>query len=104
LFGSATRRKPELTETIRSLPFEFLTPLNCQCIIIHFIDEWSLEEYSPAQLTESRILMNPVELPEARVAEITSGVAAYLRRERELYFRANEPLCRRRRTSLWKMK
>jgi hypothetical protein len=39
--------------------------------------------------------MDPVELPEARVAEIISGVAAYLRRERELY---------RRRTSLWKMR
>ncbi|HYT21834.1 MAG TPA: hypothetical protein VEW05_16595 [Candidatus Polarisedimenticolia bacterium] len=36
--------------------------------------------------------MNPVELPEARVTEIISGVAAYLRRERELYFRASEPL------------
>lgn len=36
--------------------------------------------------------MDRVELPEARVAEIISGVAAYLRRERELYFRASEPL------------
>ncbi len=36
--------------------------------------------------------MDPVELPEARVIEIISGVAAYLRRERELYFRASEPL------------
>jgi len=36
--------------------------------------------------------MDPVELPEARVTEIISGVAAYLRRERELYFRASEPL------------
>jgi hypothetical protein len=36
--------------------------------------------------------MDPVELPEARVTEMVSGVAAYLRRERELYFRASEPL------------
>src|SRR5213594_1167128 len=36
--------------------------------------------------------MDPVELPEVRVAEMISGVAAYLRRERELYFRASEPL------------
>jgi len=36
--------------------------------------------------------MDPVELPEARVCEMVSGVAAYLRRERELYFRASEPL------------
>ena len=36
--------------------------------------------------------MDPVELPESRVAEIISGVAAYLRQERELYFRASEPL------------
>jgi hypothetical protein len=36
--------------------------------------------------------MDPVELPEARVTEMVFGVAAYLRRERELYFRASEPL------------
>src|SRR5216683_5458368 len=36
--------------------------------------------------------MDPAELTEARVAEMVSGVAAYLRRERELYFRASEPL------------
>jgi len=36
--------------------------------------------------------MDPVELPEARVTEMVSGVAAYLRRERELYFRASELL------------
>ena len=35
--------------------------------------------------------MDPVELPESRVAEIISGVAAYLR-QGELYFRASEPL------------
>lgn len=51
-----------------------------------------MEEYSPAQLTESRIAMDPVELPEARVAEMISGVSAYLRQERDLYFRASEPL------------
>ena len=36
--------------------------------------------------------MDPAELTEARVAEMVSGVMAYLRRERELYFRASEPL------------
>ena len=36
--------------------------------------------------------MDPADLTEARVAEMVSGVAAYLRRERELYFRASEPL------------
>jgi len=36
--------------------------------------------------------MDPADLTEARVAEMVSGVAAYLHRERELYFRASEPL------------
>lgn len=36
--------------------------------------------------------MDRTELPEARVAEMVSQVAAYLRRERELYIRASEPL------------
>jgi hypothetical protein len=36
--------------------------------------------------------MDPAELTEVRVAEMVSGVMAYLRRERELYFRASEPL------------
>jgi hypothetical protein len=36
--------------------------------------------------------MDRSELPEARVAEMVSQVAAYLRRERELYVRASEPL------------
>jgi len=36
--------------------------------------------------------MDPADLTEARVAEMVSGVAAYLCRERELYFRASEPL------------
>ena len=36
--------------------------------------------------------MDPVELPEARITEIISGVAAYLRQEKDLYFRASEPL------------
>ena len=44
--------------------------------------------------------MNPVELPEVRVTEIISGVAAYLRRERELYFRASEPLAAGWKTSV----
>jgi hypothetical protein len=44
--------------------------------------------------------MGPVALPEARVAEIISGVAAYMRRERELYFRASEPLAAGWRTSV----
>src|SRR5260370_34893501 len=36
--------------------------------------------------------MDPAEVSEERVAEMISGVAAYLRGERELYFRASEPL------------
>ena len=36
--------------------------------------------------------MEPAELSEERVAEMISGVAAYLRQERKIYFRASEPL------------
>jgi hypothetical protein len=36
--------------------------------------------------------MDPAKLPEARVAEMVAGVATYMRQERELYFRASEPL------------
>jgi len=36
--------------------------------------------------------MDRPEVSEARVAEMVSGVAAYFRQERELYFRASEPL------------
>jgi hypothetical protein len=38
--------------------------------------------------------MDPAELPEKRIAEMVSGVAAYFRRERDLYFPASEPLTR----------
>jgi hypothetical protein len=41
---------------------------------------------------ESRIAMEPDELPEKRIADMISGVAAYFHRERELYFPASEPL------------
>jgi hypothetical protein len=34
--------------------------------------------------------MDPGDLSEARVAEMISGVAAYMRQERNLYFRASE--------------
>ena len=36
--------------------------------------------------------MDPVELSEERVVQMVSEVAAYLRRERDFYFRASEPL------------
>ena len=36
--------------------------------------------------------MDPAKFSEERVAEMVSGVAAYLRQEREVYFRASEPL------------
>jgi len=36
--------------------------------------------------------MDRSELSEARIAEMISGVAAYFRQEREIYFRASEPL------------
>ncbi len=36
--------------------------------------------------------MDPAEVSEARLAEMVTGVAAYLRQEREIYFRASEPL------------
>jgi hypothetical protein len=41
--------------------------------------------------------MDSSQLPEARVAEMIAGVAAYLRQERDLYFKASEPL-----TPIWK--
>src|SRR5258708_9086969 len=36
--------------------------------------------------------MEPAQPSEERVAEMISGVAAYLRQEREIYFRASDPL------------
>jgi len=36
--------------------------------------------------------MDPAQPSEERVAEMVSGVAAYLRQEREIYFRASDPL------------
>jgi hypothetical protein len=36
--------------------------------------------------------MDPVQLPEKRIAEMVSGVATYFRQERDLYFPASEPL------------
>jgi hypothetical protein len=44
--------------------------------------------------------MDPAEISEARVAEMVAGVAAYLRQERDIYFRASEPLAREWRTAL----
>jgi len=44
--------------------------------------------------------MDRTELPEARVVEMVSQVAAYLRRERELYFRASEVLAPEWRSSV----
>jgi hypothetical protein len=41
--------------------------------------------------------MDSSQLPEARVTEMIAGVAAYLRQERDLYFKASEPL-----TPIWK--
>jgi hypothetical protein len=41
---------------------------------------------------ESRTAMDPAELTEKRIAEMISGVAAYFRQERDLYFPASEPL------------
>jgi hypothetical protein len=41
--------------------------------------------------------MDPAEFPEARVAKMIAGVAAYLRQERALYLPASHPL-----TSAWK--
>jgi hypothetical protein len=36
--------------------------------------------------------MDPAELTEQRIAEMVSGVAVYFRKERDVYFRASEPL------------
>src|SRR5258708_21354756 len=36
--------------------------------------------------------MNPQEFTQARIAEMVAGVAAYYRKERELYIRHSEPL------------
>ena len=36
--------------------------------------------------------MNRADIPEARIVQMVSQVAAYLRQEREIYFRASEPL------------
>src|SRR5260370_17690618 len=36
--------------------------------------------------------MDPAQPSEERVAEMVSGVARYLRQEREVYFRASDPL------------
>ncbi len=36
--------------------------------------------------------MDPAELTEKRIAEMVSGVATYMRQERDLYFPASEPL------------
>ena len=36
--------------------------------------------------------MNRADIPEARIVQMVSGVAAYLRQEREIYLRASEPL------------
>src|SRR5258707_12068898 len=36
--------------------------------------------------------MEPAQPSEERVAEMISGVEAYLRQEREIYFRASDPL------------
>jgi hypothetical protein len=44
--------------------------------------------------------MKPADLSEERVLEMISGVEAYLRRERELYFRASGPLTPRWRTAI----
>ena len=36
--------------------------------------------------------MDVAEISESRIAEMVAGVAAYFRQEREVYFRASEPL------------
>src|SRR5712691_3924498 len=43
---------------------------------------------------ESRTAMDPAQPSEERVAKMISGVAAYLLEEREIYFRASDPLTR----------
>jgi hypothetical protein len=44
--------------------------------------------------------MNPPEISEARIAEMVTGVAAYFRQERGVYFRASEPLAPEWRTAV----
>ena len=44
--------------------------------------------------------MEPARPSEERVAEMISGVAAYLRQEREIYFRASDPLIPEWKTSV----
>jgi hypothetical protein len=44
--------------------------------------------------------MVPADLSDARVAEMVSQVAAYLRQESELYFRASEPLSQEWKTAV----
>ncbi|HKV63712.1 MAG TPA: hypothetical protein VJO16_17525 [Candidatus Acidoferrum sp.] len=44
--------------------------------------------------------MDRSELSEARIAEMVTGVAAYFRGEREVYFRASEPLAPEWRTAV----
>jgi hypothetical protein len=44
--------------------------------------------------------MAPADLSDARVAAMVSQVAAYLRQERELYFRASEPLSQEWKTAV----
>ena len=44
--------------------------------------------------------MDPAQPSEERIAEMISGVAAYLRREREIYFRASDPLTPEWKTSV----
>jgi len=44
--------------------------------------------------------MDPGDLSEARVAKMVSGVAAYMRQERNLYFRASELLTPEWRTAV----
>jgi len=44
--------------------------------------------------------MDPAEVSEARLAEMISGVAVYMRRERETYFRASDPLAPEWRTAV----
>jgi len=44
--------------------------------------------------------MDRPEVSEARIAEMVTGVAAYFRQEREVYFRASEPLPAERRVAV----
>ena len=44
--------------------------------------------------------MDRAEIPEARIAEMVTGVAAYFRQEREVYFRASELLAPEWRTAV----